>query len=53
LFQNARNPHSGCLPFARRLVRRIGGFVYHFRGRFPEISQQNGKYDGMLLILLM
>jgi hypothetical protein len=39
------------LPFARRLVWSFGGFVYHFKGRFPEISQQNGKYVGKLLII--
>jgi hypothetical protein len=38
-------------PFACRLGLGFGGFIYRFRGIFPEISQQIGKYGGKLLML--
>ena len=44
--------HISRLPFACRSGAGLRGFVCRFRGKFPEISKQNGKCGCKLLILL-
>jgi hypothetical protein len=44
--------HISRLPVACRFGAGLRGFVCRFRGKFPEISRQNGKCGCKLLILL-
>jgi hypothetical protein len=44
--------HISRLPVACRFGAGLRGFVCRFRGKFPEISKQNGKCGCKLLILL-